>query len=85
MGRYNNGDALSREYRHCFYLSDAVSLFFLRGRRPLLRNASAMIYCSCPLVERNSSAAHRSIASIISASMRSTKFLVLSLAIVSMV
>ena len=46
------------------------------------RRASAMIHCSCPLIERNSSAAHPSSASMVAASMRSTKLLLLfSLAI----
>lgn len=54
------------------------SFSVLRGffSRPLFFSASAMIHCSCPLVLRNSSAAHFSIASIVSASTRRTKFLV---------
>ena len=47
------------------------------GLRPLRRKASAIIHCSCPLVLRNSSAAHFSMASIVSASIRSTKLFVL--------
>lgn len=50
---------------------------FLLGSRPLLRSASDMIHCSCPLVERNSSAAHFSMAAIVSESTRRTKLLVL--------
>ena len=43
--------------------------------RPDFFNASAIIHCSCPLTERNSSAAHFSTASIVSASTRSRKVL----------
>lgn len=51
-------------------------------RRPLRRRASAMIHWSWPLIERNSSAAHSSSASIVAVSIRSTKLLLLfSLAI----
>ena len=49
--------------------------FFL----PLFFKASAMIHCSWPLTERNSSAAHCSTASIVSASTRSRKVLLLVL------
>ncbi len=49
--------------------------FFL----PLFFNASAIIHCSCPLTDRNSSAAHFSTASIVSASTRSRKVLLLVL------
>ena len=46
-----------------------------RGRlsRPLRRRASAMIHWSWPLIERNSSSAHASRASIVAASTRRTK------------
>lgn len=46
------------------------------GRRPARRRASSMSHWSWPLIERNSSAAHFSRASIAVASMRSTKLLV---------
>ena len=46
------------------------------GRRPARRRASSMSHWSWPLIERNSSAAHFSRASIVVASMRSTKLLV---------
>lgn len=46
------------------------------GVRPLRRRASARIHCSCPLMLRNSSAAHSSSASIVAASTRSTKLFV---------
>ena len=49
--------------------------FFL----PLFFKASAIIHCNCPLTERNSSAAHFSTASIVSASTRSRKVFVLVL------
>lgn len=51
---------------------------FRFGRRCALRNASVMIHCSCPLVERNSSAAHASMADIVAESTRRMKFLVVS-------
>ena len=47
--------------------------------RPDFFNASAIIHCSCPLTERNSSAAHFSTASMVSASTRSKKVLLLVL------
>lgn len=50
--------------------------FFGRFMRPLLRRASAMIHCSWPFVERNSSAAQASMASNVAASMRRTNDLV---------
>ncbi len=53
------------------------SFFFLR---PARIRASSMIHWSWPLVLRNSSAAHRSTASSVWASMRSTKLLVPSFA-----
>ena len=46
------------------------------GNRPLLRRASVIIHCNCPLVLRNSSAAHFSTASIVAASTRRIKLLV---------
>ena len=51
-----------------------LSFFFAL---PCFFSASAMIHCSWPLVERNSSAAHFSMAANVSASMRKTKFFVL--------
>ena len=56
--------------------SSFVSVFFGFFSLPLLRNASLMIHWSCPLVLRNSSAAHFSMASIVAASTRKTKLLV---------
>ena len=62
----------------CF--ADVVSCFAdvvsFAGRRPARRRASSMSHWSWPLIERNSSAAHFSRASIVVASMRSTKLLV---------
>lgn len=46
------------------------------GVRPLRRRASARIHCNCPLMLRNSSAAHSSSTSIVAASTRSTKLFV---------
>lgn len=56
----------------CFQKKNNIYFFFL----PLFFNASAIIHCSCPLTDRNSSAAHFSTASIVSASTRSRKVLV---------
>ena len=50
-----------------------IYFFFL----PDFFSASAIIHCSWPLTERNSSAAHFSTASIVSGSTRSRKVLVL--------
>lgn len=61
---------------HSSFSSSLRTRFFL-GSRPLLCSASDMIHCSCPLVERNSSAAHFSMAAIVSESTRRTKLLVL--------
>ena len=58
---------------------------FFFGILLALRSASAMIHCSWPLVERNSSAAHASMASIISLSIRSMKFLVLAMSVCRLV
>ena len=66
----------------CSIHSPSFRLFL--GYRPAFLSAWSRMYCSCPFVLRNSSAAHFSIASIISASSRKTKFLV-SLPTVSMV
>ena len=57
-------------------LSSSFFFLFVFFNRPLLRSASAIIHWSWPLVERNSSAAHASMAFMVSASMRSTKLLV---------
>ena len=59
--------------RICFQKKTNIIYFFFL---PLFFNASAIIHCSCPLTERNSSAAHFSTASIVSASTRSRKVLV---------
>ena len=58
-------------------LTALVYCGFLAGRRPERRRASSMSHWSWPLIERNSSAAHFSRASIVAASTRSTKLLVL--------
>ena len=58
------------------------SFFFFLPARP---SASSMIHCNWPLVLRNSSAAHRSTASRVWASMRNTKFLVPSFATAGLV
>ena len=50
--------------------------FFFLGSLPALRSASEMIHCNWPLVERNSSAAHASMALIVSESMRNIKLFV---------
>ncbi len=47
----------------------------LRIRRPFFFSASESIHCICPFTERNSSAAHFSMASIVFSSIRSTKLL----------
>ena len=57
-----------------FVFFDAA--FFFLGSLPALRSASAMIHCSWPLVERNSSSAHASMALIVSESMRNIKLFV---------
>ena len=60
------------------YTSSSSAAFSTRffGRRPALRSASVIIHCNCPLVERNSSAAHASMAFIVSLSTRKMKLLV---------
>lgn len=56
-------------------LSIRCSFLFL-GSLPALRSASEIIHCNWPLVERNSSAAHASMALIVSESMRNIKLFV---------
>lgn len=68
--RYNKGGYLDSRPHHI-----GCSHFFFR--RPLLRRASLIIHCNCPFVLRNSSAAHASIADIVSPSILRTKLLAL--------
>ena len=58
------------------FFSSLVFCRFFLGRRLALRKASVMIHCSWPLVLRNSSAAHASIAFIVSVSTRRIKLFV---------
>lgn len=90
--RNSDGNAFGRnivcQHRRQHEKSDPQRDFRQQGLSPgwfgAIRRASAMIHWSWPLIERNSSAAHSSSASIVAASIRSTKLLLLfSLAIPS--